>query len=136
MIDYQDVTVTVPVDAIQDLLSYAARLHTGSLKVPDGGAVALDEDAVRQAYLGGTDNKPWRDLLEVLAEHAGNEVYWPELCEAIGLGRRSGAGVIGAAERRCKRNPPYTKRYAGEDTWFTMSPEVATVIKKVAAVQH
>jgi len=135
------VTVSIPQNRVSDLYAFAATLHTtpsgkGTSTAPKGegsGPGEVDADAIRDAYRGGSNNAPWRLILDALADHAGEEVYWPDLCERVGLNRRSASGVIGAGERRCKNHVPYTKRYLGDETWFLMSPEVAEVIKKLAA---
>ena len=90
---------------------------------------------MKNAYLGGTNNQQWKDPLLELSLHPGEEVFWPDLCEAVGYNRKVMSGVIGAGERRTKDKRPYSKRYAGDDTYFLMSAEVAKMIHQVATME-
>lgn len=119
------VSATIPEDSLSHYYTFIAGLHEGTSEV-------VSVDAIKHAYLGGRDNEPWRRLLRELAKRGGDEVHWPDLCGAVGYGRRTMSGVIGAGERRCKENTPYTKRYSGDDTWFTMRPDVAQIILDLA----
>lgn len=134
------ITVTVPTERISDLYGYLATLFaTNSQEGPSEDSTVpsadLTYDDVKDAYLGGTDNQPWKDLLLELSLHPGEEVFWPDLCEAVGYNRKVMSGVIGAGERRTKDKRPYTKRYAGDDTYFLMSAEVAKMIHEVATMK-
>ena len=88
-------------------------LGTSCFPVPSAD---LTYDDVKNAYLGGTNNQQWKDPLLELSLHPGEEVFWPDLCEAVGYNRKVMSGVIGAGERRTKDKRPYSKRYAGDDT--------------------
>lgn len=130
------ITVTVPTDRLADLYEFIASLFAifpaqGASEEPTVTSDLTYED-VKLAYLGGSDNQPWKDLLLELSLHPGEEVFWPDLCEAVGQSRRTMSGVIGAGERRTKNKRPYSKRYAGDDTYFLMTPEVAKMIQLVA----
>jgi hypothetical protein len=134
------ITVTVPTERLSDFYGYVATLFATSS--PEGStadatvpSADLTYDDVKDAYLGGTNNQPWRDLLLELSLHPGEEVFWPDLCEAVGYNRKVMSGVIGAGERRTKDKRPYSKRYAGDDTYFLMSAEVANMIHQVATME-
>ena len=132
------ITVTVPTDRVTDLYAYVATLFSGppleDAPAPtEPGPAGLTYEDVRQAFLGGSDNQPWKDLLIQLSLHPDQEVFWPDLCDAVGYSRKAMSGVIGAGERRTKGKRPYTKRYAGDDTYFLMTGEVAKMIQEVAA---
>jgi hypothetical protein len=135
------ITVTVPTERLSDLYGYVATLFA-TTSPPEGSSedatvpsADLTYDDVKDAYLGGTNNQPWKDLLLELSLHPGEEVFWPDLCEAVGYNRKVMSGVIGAGERRTKDKRPYSKRYAGDDTYFLMSAEVAKMIHQVATME-
>lgn len=133
------ITVTVPTERVTDLYAYVATLFKAmSPNSADSAAVPstdLTFEDVKDAFLGGSDNQPWKDLLVHLSAHAGEEVFWPDLCKAVGYSRKAMSGVIGAGERRTKGKRPYTKRYAGDDTYFLMSVEVAEMVQQLVTNQ-
>lgn len=131
-------SVAVPQHRLGAFYEHLATLFTGdessgTSEVPELPDLTLDD--IREVYFGGSGNQPWRDLLLELSLHPGEEVHWPELCEAIGLTRRVASGVIGAGERRCKGKVPYTKRYTGDETYFEMSPEVSKMVQMIATTK-
>lgn len=146
------VTVSVPEGKEADLLSYAAELvrlepegHLDGLKgqeLPQGteGDASDSENAtrwnwapsnVREAYFGGV-SRAWRPFLEFLADHPDEWVAWPELCQHIHRTPREASGMLGAAERRCKRSRPYEKRWDGPVRYFRMPGDVAKIIREAA----
>lgn len=133
------ITVTVPTERVTDLYAYIATLFAAPAPNPVAKTgvppTDLTLEDVQEAFLGGTNNQPWRDLLIHLSLHPGEEVFWPDLCDAVGYNRKTMSGVIGAGERRTKGKRPYTKRYVGDDTYFLMSDEVAKLVQQVAANQ-
>jgi hypothetical protein len=128
-----DVRATIPEHRIADFYRCVTDLNADAFEVPDADLTTdLTLQDVHNAYWGGTENQPWRDLLLELSTHPDQEVYWPDLCETVGQSRRVMSGVIGAGERRTKDKRPYTKRYQGDDTWFLMTAPVAKLIQAVA----
>jgi hypothetical protein len=133
---------------VRDLLTYAARL------APDGSRPADDRsdaeyldgaedrkararngfgrNAVQKAYNGGV-SEYWRPFLEMLADRGGEWVAWSTLYEGLGLTSRQAAGMLGAAERRCKGHPPYEKAWEEYEHWFRMPTETAEIVKELAA---
>jgi hypothetical protein len=133
--DLTTVTLTVPTNRIGDTYAYAASLYTQAGTTEDDTSSpdwTLEE--LKEAYQGGNDNQPWRDMLLELSLHPDEEVYWPDLCAAINCTRQEAAGVLGAATRRTQGRVPFTKRKSGDDTWFKMSAELADMVQKVSAV--
>lgn len=96
--------VVVPASAVSRTYRFVADLHDEALELnmPVQDAATLTEADVEDAYFGGSNNQPWRDILVELAIHPGEEVFWPDLCEAVNLTRKQASGVIGAGERRTK----------------------------------
>lgn len=132
-VEYQNVTVTVPVTRVGDLLAYAADLARSSdddERESAGGARPLSPAAVRMAYLGGKSGH-WRPFIDVLVDQPDEWVEWLELCERIGLRPPQAAGMLGAAERRCGMRPPYEKRQIGGVIYFRVSSEIAEIIRGV-----
>jgi hypothetical protein len=126
-VELSTVTVTVPTARVPDLLRHAAQLAQDDLAA-DGG---VDADHVRWTYLGGKSNA-WRPMLRHLADHPGEWIDWPDLCDAVDRTARQLAGALGAAERRCKGNPPYDKREVDGGYQFRMDPAVAEIIRDTA----
>ncbi len=135
------VTVSVPKSDVPKLMQFAASLWTSvaseaaaeddelsdaGRRMPWGWGAA----AVQRAYLGGV-SEHWRPFLEFLAEHAGQWVDWPDVLAAIDMGASQAAGMLGAAERRCKGRPPYEKQWRNGVRQFRMDPRVAHVIEEV-----
>jgi len=155
--DILNVSVPVPKDRVRDLLSYAATLHSGAAdgspvtagdpaaqteaRTNDGQGVTLDalraagpgltETAVRRNYQGG-ESEYWRPFLKLLAQQPEQWVPWESLYGALGLTDRQCAGMLGAAERRCKGYPPYIKAYDG-GYFFWMPKDVADAVIELAA---
>lgn len=139
MVTLTSVTVSVPDDTISDLYAYAAELVAGatngtsSADNGSGRKVAKwgqGREAVKKAYRGGVSDY-WRPFLEALAEHPDEWVDWHMLCTAIDLTPRQASGMLGAAERRCKRLP-YEKMWEGGERYFLMSAAAANVIRELA----
>jgi hypothetical protein len=157
------VSVTVPEEKVPDLLRHAAGLYEEVTSTAGPGSEETDEstlppalkrlvaqqralharaearapvdrETVQEAYLGGTSEK-WRPFLVYLADRAGQWVKWQELLDAVNLTSAQGAGMIGAAERRCRMRPPYVKRSRSGLQEFKMPAEVAELIHEVAAEQ-
>ncbi len=136
------VSVSVPEDRISDLYSYVAELTAN----PAGREPASDESgdrkararngfgrsAVRSAYAGGV-SEHWRPFLEILADKPDTWVAWTALYEELGLTNRQAAGMLGAAERRCKGHPPYEKAWEDDEHWFRMPADTAEIVKELAA---
>lgn len=91
----------------------------------------LTPEAVSAAYRGGSSNT-WRPFLSLLARQPGTWVAWSELYTALGLTDRQCAGMIGAAERRCKGKPPYIKSYDDGSYWFLMPASAADIVTRLA----
>lgn len=137
------VSVSVPGDRVGDLYRFAADLVNGLHKELDGdiseeggGRVpapwTLGRTAIRGAYLGGVSDH-WRPFLEALAAQPDVWVAWTELVKAIGMTAKQASGMIGAAERRCKGQPPYEKTRDAGEHYFRMPTAAADVIKQLAA---
>lgn len=136
--DFQNVTVTVPVSRVSDLLAFAAGLARSDVTRQDGeeggsGARAMSASAIRMAYLGGK-SAHWRPFIDVLVDNSDQWVEWLQLCDKIGLRPPQAAGMLGAAERRCGTSLPYEKRQVGGIIYFRMSTEVASVIRETGVV--
>jgi hypothetical protein len=134
------VTVTVPEDTLFLLRRYATQLCAGGghdAVRGQGETEALtqgDPDAVRCAYLGG-NSENWRPFLDHLADSPGVWVDWPELCDIIGLTPNQAAGMLGAAERRCKGAVPYEKRESRGVRYFRMSADNTRLVKQLYATR-
>jgi len=152
------VSVTVPRAQVADLMRYAARLwapgdgqalkregapaRNGHARDGEGTGVTqaalaaaapgLAADAVAAAYRGGT-SEHWRPFLKLLAHQPDTWVPWASLYGALGLTDRQCAGMLGAAERRCKGFPPYVKSAEGELYYFYMPSAVAAIVNGLAA---
>lgn len=130
-VEYQNVTVTVPVTRVSDLLAFAADLARASEDdLPESARAPrpLSPVAVRLAYLGGK-SEHWRPFIDVLVDQPDEWVEWLALCERIGLRPPQAAGMLGAAERRCGMRPPYEKRQVGGVIYFRVSSEIAEIIR-------
>jgi hypothetical protein len=138
------VSVTIPEECIGDLYRYAAALVSGDPSV-DGSDADVDEPAgngrarwgmgtgaVKRAYRGGSSDY-WPRFLEALAASPDDWLPWPDLCATIGLEPGQAAGMLGAAERRCKQRPPYEKLREGGVRYFRMPARVAEVIEDLAS---
>lgn len=142
--DLVEVTIKIPSSTVGDVYAFAATLHTSDEEPPttdeeeatpkdapkQRAAAGFGAATVRKNYLGGYSDY-WRPFLVELADHAGEWVEWTDLCDAVGLTPRQAAGMIGAAERRCKKLPPYEKAYEDGQHWFRMPTEVAEVVKEL-----
>lgn len=137
---YESITLTVHADRVQELLEFAGTLagpKPEPVEAADDEPAAPDPfsiDNVTKAYRGGYSDH-WRPFLLCLARFSkaasDHWVRWEDLYEAIGLTDRSAAGMLGAAERRCKGLLPYTKSYEG-GYWFRMPESVADMIIDLA----
>jgi hypothetical protein len=141
-----NINVSVPEEHVADVYAYVASLINGTA-TPAGAAKEGSETpppkaakrapsgfgsaTVRKNYLGGKSDY-WRPFLEVLADHPDEWVEWSELCKAIGLSNQQTAGMLGAAERRCKLKPPYWKAYEEGTYWFQMPTAVADIVRDLA----
>jgi hypothetical protein len=132
------VSATVPQERVADLLRYAASLHETDTEPGDDGEAGngrvrwgWGRQAVHEAYLGGTSDR-WRPFLDYLANRPDQWVPWKELLEAIDFIPQQGAGMLGAAERRCHQRPPYEKRWNNQVREFRMPAQVADYVKEVA----
>lgn len=146
MSNLSTVSVTVPGSTLSDLYAFVASLHTNAEEPPTGteeeaagkdgprqrASAGFGAGTVRKNYLGGVSDY-WRPFLEKLAAHPDEWLSWDHLCEAIGMSNRQAAGMLGAAERRCKRLPPYQKAYEDGEHWFLMPSDVAHVVKELAS---
>jgi hypothetical protein len=86
---------------------------------------------VRRSYFGGI-SEHWRPMLNYLADRPDEWVSWEDLLDHIDLTARQASGVVGAAERRCGRRPPYEKDWQGGNRWFRMPGHVAAIIRRLA----
>jgi hypothetical protein len=146
-------TTTVPKSRVGELAAFAATLYgpppTAASATPalpdarlDGEHVhpdalyaagpGLTSDAVRRNYAGG-DSEYWRPFLKLLAHEPEQWVHWPKLYGALGLKNTEAAGMLGAAERRCKGFPPYVKSKDEGEYYFWMPKDVAELIIELAA---
>src|SRR4051812_37835300 len=118
--DLATIALTVPSDRISDVYAFSASLYPrgAAAQAVDGSAPAWTLDELKEVYQGGQDNQPWRDMLLELSSHPDEEVFWPDLCAAIGCTRPEAAGVLGAATRRTHGRVPFIKRRSGDDTWL------------------
>ena len=81
------------------------------------------------AYCGGVSDY-WRPFLKLLAQESqaaeDGWVKWSQLHDALGLTGIEGAGMLGAAERRCAGKVPYQKAFEEGEYWFRMPPPSPT----------
>jgi hypothetical protein len=146
-------TTTVPKSRVGDLAKYAASLYGPpaaaaavtpvalEARVDNGKGVSddalkaagpgLTEEAVRRNYTGG-DSEYWRPFLKLLAHEPAQWVHWPKLHNALGLKNTEAAGMLGAAERRCKGFPPYVKSKDEGEHYFWMPSDTAELIIQLA----
>lgn len=146
-------TITVPKSRVGELAAFAATLFgpppTAAPAPPalpdaklDGEGVhpdalhaagpGLTSDAVRRNYAGG-DSEYWRPFLKLLAHEPEHWVHWPKLYDALALKNTEAAGMLGAAERRCKGYPPYVKSKEDGEYYFWMPKDVSELINQLAA---
>ena len=130
------VTVTVPEEHVADLLRYAASLAESEVGPMEGERKrgtphGFGREAVRRAYLGG-DSENWRPWLEFLAANADEWLSGREIAEGIDMDPASVPGMLGAAERRCGKRPPYEKRWVDGRREFLMPEPVAEVVRELA----
>jgi hypothetical protein len=59
-------------------------------------------------------------------------VHWPKLYNRLDLKKTEAAGMLGAAERRCKGAPPYVKTKEDGEYYFWMPKDVAALIVELA----
>ena len=133
---YVTVTVTVPEEFVSDVLRHAADLaepedEAGQAERRRGTPHGFGREAVRRAYEGG-ESDYWRPWLEHLADHPDEWFSGPDIAEAIGMRADAVAGMLGAAERRCKQRPPYEKQWVNGHREFLMPESVARVIRELA----
>ncbi|MFT7839755.1 hypothetical protein Q5530_26735 [Saccharothrix sp. BKS2] len=92
-------------------------------------------EAVIEAYNAGS-SEDWRTFLKVLAHESlaakGGWVGWKPLCDAIGIDRRKGAGMLGAAQKRLNGRMPFEREQLGDNYRFRMSGDVADTIIALA----
>jgi hypothetical protein len=102
------------------------------------GEDGTSPDAVRRAYDAGA-NEHWRAFLKVLAHEAkvakGGPVDWQVLCNQVGITRREGAGMLGAAQKRLSGVFPFTRESSGDNYRFTMREDVADMVIDLAKAQ-
>ncbi len=91
----------------------------------------LTEEVVRRSYAGG-DSEYWRPFLKLLAHTPEEWVHWPKIYNALGLKNTEAAGMLGAAERRCKGLPPYVKTKEDGQYYFWMPKDVSDLIIELA----
>jgi hypothetical protein len=130
------VTVTVPEEYVADVLRYAASLAEPEVEPMQGERRrgtphGFGRDAVRRAYLGG-DSQNWRPWLEFLAANPDEWLSGRDIAAGIGMDPASVPGMLGAAERRCGRRPPYEKRWVDGRREFLMPEAVAEVVLELA----
>ena len=89
-------------------------------------------EAVRRAFFGGT-SEYWKPFLLAIAKRSGERVDWRTLCDEIGLSPKEASGMLGAAERRCKKQPPYDKVLEDGVYWFRMPSHVAKLVEEFSA---
>ena len=124
--DFQVVSVSVPTSRVADLLAFAAELARGTdIVEPSRSPVGI-----REAYLGG-ESKRWRPFLDILVSEPGKWFEWHDLCRQIDFTPSQAAGMLGAAERRCRQNTPYEKKHEGGKQYFRVTSDVADIIKDV-----
>jgi len=134
--DYQ--MINVPAHLVSKVYAFIAELmdaeerSAASEPRPRSG---LDEEAVAFAYGGGV-SEHWRPFLDRLAAEPDEWVSWSTLCDAIGLSPRQASGMLGAAERRLHRQPPYERKTLHNERWFRMSAETAKLVQRQAAIHR
>ncbi|MBN9101470.1 MAG: hypothetical protein J0I49_25685 [Pseudonocardia sp.] len=132
---YQVVSVSVPTERVGDLLAFAAELARSENSGPqDEIALKSAEQSavgIREAYLGGESIR-WRPFLDILVRQPGEWVEWTELCRLIDFKPAQAAGMLGAAERRCRHNTPYEKKTIRGKQYFRVTAEVAAIISEVS----
>lgn len=144
-------TTTIPKSRVGELAAFAAGLYAPiaaaatptvpEARVDDGEGVSddglraagpgLTSDAVRRNYAGG-DSEYWRPFLKLLAHEPDQWVHWTKLHNSLGLKNTEAAGMLGAAERRCKGYPPYVKAKDNGEHYFWMPGDVAALIVQFA----
>ena len=88
---------------------------------------------IKEVYEGGT-SKRWKSFLEYFAHRPEQWVKMAEGFEAVGFKVEQGVGLVGAAERRCKGNLPYQKRWGTRrEGGGVGSPDVQDEILRLAA---
>jgi hypothetical protein len=144
MSELANVNVSVPKHRIPELYAYAARLNipdaddaefgwddAADEKKPIRAKSGFGKAAVRRAYMGGVSDY-WRPFLDHLADNPDKWVAWKDLYTVIGMTDRQAAGMLGAAERRCKGKPPYEKLHEDGEYWFRMPAPVAALVTEFA----
>jgi hypothetical protein len=136
------VSVSVPEERVQELLSFAAELWTpqvvqpGPTHTPVVEASATSGSRVRRAFEGGVSDY-WRPFLVFVARRPEQWVVMSEGFDAVGLSVQQGVGMIGAAERRCQGDGymPYEKRWGRDGrAEVRMNADVAQEILRLADV--
>ena len=91
----------------------------------------LTKAAVQRNYSVG-ESEYWRPFLKLLAHEPEQWVESSKLYNSLGLQDRQCAGMLGAAERRCKGFPPYVKSDENGQYYFWMPKDVAILVGEFA----
>lgn len=130
-------SVTVDLQDLAELYRLVGKLHfrcmglsLSSHTITPTPTSHLEHQDIKQAYSGGV-SLYWRKMLDYLADNPDEWIKWTYICNHLGLSPRQSAGMIGAAERRCKASVPYTKKTVGDVRYFRLALDAAEVIKQI-----
>lgn len=114
--------VTIPQGSESRLMQFVAGLwadeaqadtttQAGPKTPGTNGSKAL---TIQEIYEGGT-SKRWKSFLEFFAHRPEQWIKMSDGFKAVGFNVQQGVGLVGAAERRCKGNLPYMKRFDSDE---------------------
>lgn len=121
------VQVPVPEDRVEEIIHLvygpSATPTTAAPTEPTIDAINVFADPVKLAkrcYEQTHDDGVQAKLLEFLATHPDERINYPDICSAIGIGRRSLPAALGALSRRVKH------RYGNVWPFEFFRPEAST----------
>jgi hypothetical protein len=83
---------------------------------------------VKKAFLGGA-SEYWKPFLTYLHDYPDEWINQDDVIVLLEMEPTSFPGFLGAAERRCKKRPPYVKKRINDRVHFMMPRSVAEVIE-------